>query len=53
MELSEGNSEKKHAQALELVRDRVEEMQREVLKALSEVAVMEEGLLKDGEKILG
>ena len=38
---------------MEFVKATLSEMEKEVMKAVSEVVVLEEGMVKEGEKVLG
>ena len=53
MEMNSTTSEKKHAEMLESLKGKLSEMEKEVMKAMSEVAVMEEGLVKESGKLVG
>lgn len=53
MEVSGSNNEKKYGEVLGFVKGRMEEVVREVMKAVSEVVLMEEEIMRDGETVLG
>ena len=53
MEMNSTASEKKHGEMLESLKGKLSEMEKEVMKAVSEVAVMEEGLVKESAKLVG